>query len=55
MRGGTIEWVLSSNGSVYKSHLWRQTCQRRGITLKKIRLGQPQGNGKIERFHKTMT
>lgn len=54
-RGITVERVLSDNGSAYKSHLWRDTCQALGIKAKKTRPYRPQTNGKIERLHRTMS
>lgn len=53
-RGITVERVLSDNGSAYKSHLWRDTCQELNIKPKKTRPYRPQTNGKIERFHRTL-
>lgn len=53
-RGVTVERVLSDNGSVYKSHAWRDACQELDITRKKTRPYRPQTNGKIERFHRTL-
>lgn len=53
-RGVTVERVLSDNGSAYKSHLWRDTCDELGITMKKTRPYRPQTNGKIERLHRTL-
>lgn len=53
-RGVTVERVLSDNGSAYKSHLWHDTCAELGIKVKKTRVGRPQTNGKIERFHRTL-
>jgi transposase InsO family protein len=54
-RGVTVERVLSDNGSAYKSHLWRDTCACLGIKVKKTRPYRPQTNGKIERFHRTLS
>jgi transposase InsO family protein len=54
-RGVTVQRVLSDNGSCYKSYLWRDTCADLGITPKKTRPYRPQTNGKIERFHRTLT
>jgi transposase InsO family protein len=54
-RGVTVERVLSDNGSPYRSFLWRDTCAELGITHKRTRPYRPQTNGKIERFHRTMT
>jgi transposase InsO family protein len=54
-RGVMVERVLSDNGSAYKAHLWRDTCAELGITVKKTRPYRPQTNGKVERFHRTMT
>jgi transposase InsO family protein len=53
--GITVERVLSDNGSAYKSHLWRDTCQALDIKAKKTRPYRPQTNGKIERLHRTMS
>jgi transposase InsO family protein len=53
-RGITVERVLSDNGGAYCSLLWRDTCDKLGITVKKTRPYRPQTNGKIERFHRTM-
>jgi transposase InsO family protein len=54
-RGVTVERVLSDNGSAYKSHAWRDTCNELGIKAKKTRPYRPQTNGKIERFHRTLS
>ena len=54
-RGVIVERVLSDNGSAYRSHAWRDTCAELGITPKRTRPYRPQTNGKIERFHRTMT
>lgn len=54
-RGIAIEPVVSDNGSTYRSHLWTDVCGQLGITVTKTRPRRPQTNGKIERFHRTMT
>jgi transposase InsO family protein len=54
-RGVRAERVLSDNGSAYKSHAWRDACRELGITPKRTRPYRPQTNGKIERFHRTLT
>lgn len=54
-RGVVVERVLSDNGSAYRSHAWRDACAELGITPKRTRPYRPQTNGKIERFHRTMT
>jgi transposase InsO family protein len=51
----TVERVLSDNGSAYKSHAWRNACAELGVVHKRTRPYRPQTNGKIERFHRTMT
>ena len=53
--GITIARVLSDNGSCYKSRLWTTTCAQLGVTVKKTRPYRPQTNGKVERFHRTLT
>jgi transposase InsO family protein len=54
-RGVTVERVLSDNGSCYRSFLWRDTCTALQITHKRTRPYRPQTNGKIERFHRTLS
>jgi transposase InsO family protein len=54
-RGIRVECVLSDNGSAYRSHAWRDTCTELNITPKRTRPYRPQTNGKIERFHRTMS
>jgi len=54
-RGVATERVLSDNGSPYISHLWRDTCAELGIKHSRTRPRRPQTNGKIERFHRTMS
>jgi transposase InsO family protein len=54
-RGVNTRRVLSDNGSAYRSHAWRDACTELGITPKRTRPYRPQTNGKIERFHRTMT
>jgi transposase InsO family protein len=51
----TVERVLSGNGSAYKSFAWRDACTALGIRPKKTRPYRPQTNGKVERFHRTLT
>ncbi len=54
-RGVTVERALTDNGSAYKSYAWRDACAELGIRAKKTRPYRPQTNGKVERFHRTMT
>lgn len=54
-RGVTVERVLSDNGSAYRSHAWRHACADLGIRPRFTRPRRPQTNGKIERFHRTMS
>jgi transposase InsO family protein len=54
-RGVTVERVLTDNGSAYKSYAWRDACTELGIRPKKTRPYRPQTNGKVERFHRTLT
>jgi transposase InsO family protein len=53
--GVTVERVLSDNGSAYRSYAWRDACAELGITPKRTRPYRPQTNGKIERFHRTLS
>jgi hypothetical protein len=54
-RGVVVQRVLTDNGSCYRSQLWRQQCQDLAITHKRTRPYRPQTNGKVERFHRTLT
>jgi transposase InsO family protein len=54
-RGVTARRVLTDNGGCYRSHAWAAACAERGITPKRTRPYRPQTNGKVERFHRTMT
>ncbi len=54
-RGVTVERVLSDNGSAYRSHAWRGTRAELEITPKRTRPYRPRTNGKIERFHRTLS
>ena len=54
-RGVVVERVLSDNGSAYVSLLWRDLCAELGIKQSRTRPYRPQTNGKIERFHRTMS
>ena len=54
-RGVTVERVLSDNGSAYVSFLWRDVCAELGIKHSRTRPYRPQTNGKIERFHRTLS
>lgn len=53
-RGVTVQRVLSDKGDVYRSFLWRATCDELGIAPKRTWPYRPQANGKIERFHRAL-
>ena len=53
--GITIERVISDNGACYRSRDWAAACAALGITPKRTRPYRPQTNGKVERFHRTLT
>jgi transposase InsO family protein len=53
--GVRVERVLSDNGPAYRSHAWRDACAELGIRHSRTRPYRPQTNGKIERFHRTMS
>ena len=54
-RGVVVQRVLTDNGGCYRSQLWRRQCRDLDIAHKRTRPYRPQTNGKVERFHRTMT
>jgi len=48
-----IKRVLTDNGPCFRSDVFRDTCQRFGITPKRTRFYTPRTNGKAERFIQT--
>jgi transposase InsO family protein len=54
-RGIVIEEVISDNGSCYRSKAWREICRDLDIKPRRTKAYRPQTNGKIERFHRTLT
>ncbi len=53
-QGITCRWVLTDNGSAYRSRQWRQACTVLGLKAKRTRAYRPQINGKAERSIKTL-
>ena len=53
--GITVRRVLTDNGACYRSHPWRDALAATAITHKRTRPFRPQTNGKVERFHRTLT
>ena len=51
----SIQRVLTDNGGCYRSRLWRQQCQDLDVKHERTRPYRPQTNGKVERFHRTLT
>ena len=52
--GITVQAVMTDNGSCYVSHLYRNTLEANGVTHVRIPPRQPQINGKVERFNRTL-
>ena len=52
--GITIEAIMTDNGSCYVSRLWADTLAANGIHHQRIPPRQPQINGKVERFNRTL-
>ena len=52
--GITVQAAMTDNGSCYVSHLFRDTLEAAGIRHVRIPPRQPQINGKVERFNRTM-
>ena len=53
--GIEIRAVLTDNGGCYRSRAWRDELAGHDIKHRRTRPYRPQTNGKIERFHRTMT
>jgi transposase InsO family protein len=54
-RGVSVEQAISDNGGCYRSRAWAHACRELGIKHRRTRPYRPQTNGKIERFHRTMS
>jgi transposase InsO family protein len=52
--GITVEAVMTDNGSCYRSGLFADHLDRAGIAHLRIKPRQPQVNGKVERFNRTL-
>ena len=52
--GIATQAVMTDNGSCYCSFLYRDTLQANGVTHVRIPPRQPQINGKVERFNRTL-
>ena len=53
-QGINVQAVMTDNGACYKSHLYRDTLQASSIVHVRIPPRQPQINGKVERFNRTL-
>lgn len=52
--GIIVQAVMTDNGSCYRSYLYRDTLEANGVTHVRIPPRQPQINGKVERFNRTL-
>lgn len=52
--GINIQTVMTDNGPCYKSNIFRNTLTQIGINHHRNRPYQPQANGKVERFNRTL-
>jgi transposase InsO family protein len=52
--GITVQAVMTDNGSCYRSHLYLDTLTANNVTHVRIPPRQPQINGKVERFNRTL-
>jgi transposase InsO family protein len=53
-RGITVQRVLTDNGACYHSHAWRRLLAGQRVAHKRTRPYQPQTNGNVERFNRTL-
>ncbi|MCY3850645.1 MAG: IS481 family transposase [Acidimicrobiaceae bacterium] len=53
-RGLDIAAVLTDNGSCYRSQQWATALEHTAVDHKRTRPYNPQTNGKVERFHRTL-
>jgi transposase InsO family protein len=53
--GVTVERVLTDNAWCYRSAAFQQVLRQAGVRHSRTRPYRPQTNGKIERFHRTLT
>jgi transposase InsO family protein len=49
-QGMTCRRILSDNGSVYRSSVWRKACRTMAIKQMRTQPYAPQTNGKAERY-----
>jgi transposase InsO family protein len=52
--GIDVQAIMTDNGSAYISHLFADTLEANGIRHVRIPPRQPQINGKVERFNRTL-
>ena len=53
-RHGTPRIVITDNGQCFKANKWLDCAKTAGIEVRRTTPVYPQGNGKIERFNKTL-
>ncbi len=53
-QGIECRWVLSDNGTAFKSYCWRKASQALVLKVKKTRPYTTRANGQAERFIKTL-
>ncbi len=52
--GITVQAVLTDNGGCYRSQPWARALEHTSVSHKRTRPYNPQSNGKVERFHRTL-
>jgi len=54
-KGVVVQSILTDNGGCYRAKVFKKACKLLGIKHYRTKPYHPQTNGKVERFHRTMS